>query len=260
MNAPKPIDGKDLGAFVDNELDEATRAEVAAWIDDHPEDAERAEAYRAQTAGLHRLFDPVLDELVPERLTAAASPKASVGKPKTWIRMAAAIALFVAGAAAGWGLRGFGTETSQTATALPAKAVSAHVVYVSEVRHPVEVGVDEEVHLVKWLSKRMGHPVRAPRLDRAGYQLIGGRLLHDQGDAACQFMYEDAGGNRLTLYVRPARDDEDTAFRFVADRGVSAFYWVDAPLAYAVTGKMPRDNLLAISRAVYDQFQEKPRS
>ena len=67
-------------------------------------------------------------------------------------------------------------------------------------------------------------------------------------------MYEDSGGNRLTIYVRTAEDGEDTAFRFVEDRGLSAFYWVDAPLSYALTGKMPRDELLTLARAVYDEL------
>ena len=44
------------------------------------------------------------------------------------------------------------------------RAANAHAVYVPEVRHPVEVGADQEAHLVQWLSKRLAVPVRAPAL------------------------------------------------------------------------------------------------
>jgi anti-sigma factor RsiW len=68
-------------------------------------------------------------------------------------------------------------------------------------------------------------------------------------------MYEDGGGRRLTLYVRTDRRDGDTAFRFVSDLGVSAFYWVDGPLAYALVGAVPRDDLLPLARIVYQDLQ-----
>jgi len=51
--------------------------------------------------------------------------------------------------------------------------------------------------------------------------------------------------------VRP-QGGGDTAFRFVSDRGVSAFYWIDGPLAYALIGNVPREALLELSRIAYE--------
>ena len=47
-------------------------------------------------------------------------------------------------------------------------------------------------------------------------------------------MYEDGSGRRLTIYVR-AYDGKDTAFKYFVDDELSAFYWIDAPFAYALT-------------------------
>lgn len=173
-------------------------------------------------------------------------------RPAAWMRIAAAIALFVVGGATGWGLHGAGIGPSLGEPRFVRDAVGAHIVYAAAVRHPVEVGADQEAHLVGWLSKRLGSPLKAPKLDGLGYQLVGGRLLPDEGVAAAQFMYEDASGKRLTVYVRPAHEREDTAFRFVSDRGVSALYWVDAPLACALIAEMPREEMLPIAHAVYE--------
>lgn len=257
MNAPRTLDEKALHAYVDGALDEAESPGVETWLAEHPEDAARVHAYRAQNAGLHELFDSVLDEPLPAPIKAVAAGGRRA-RTVSWMRVAAAIALFALGGATGWGLHGIGSDGALSAEpGFVRRAVGAHIVYVSEVRHPVEVGGDQEAHLVGWLSKRLGSPLRAPKLASLGFQLVGGRLLPDDGMPAAQFMYEDASGRRITCYVRASRDREDTAFRFVADRGVSAFYWVDAPLSYALIAEMPKDALLTVARAVYQELDRQ---
>jgi anti-sigma factor RsiW len=67
-------------------------------------------------------------------------------------------------------------------------------------------------------------------------------------------MYQDAGGRRITLYIRRSADRGTTAFRFAEEHKLSAFYWIDGPLAYAIVGEMPRDDLLKLARVVYDEL------
>ena len=111
-------------------------------------------------------------------------------------------------------------------------ALTAHVLYTPEVRHPVEGVAAEEAHLVAWLTKRLGGKVRAPRLGEIGYSLVGGRLLPSPGGPAAQFMYQDAEGGRLTLYVSSGRSgNRETAFRYVEEGPVGAFYWIDGAFA-----------------------------
>ena len=93
--------------------------------------------------------------------------------------------------------------------------------------------------------------MKAPDMAKAGFALVGGRLLPDRGRPAAQFMYENREGRRVTLYVR-SDDGSDTAFKFAAEDGISAFYWIDGSLAYALIGNTSRESLLELARIAYE--------
>jgi len=251
------IDDTELHAWLDGELDAEGARAVEAWLAGHPDDARRVAAWRAQKDVLAELEAGVLDEPPPERLTRAvrAAPSAARGGGRSsWMRAAAALALFVAGGATGWWLHGAGLIGGGAAreVVFVDRAVGAHVVFTRERRHAVEARADtEERHLVNWLSRRVGRKLNPPPLDSAGFRLIGGRLVADDGSPAAQFMYEDGAKRRLTIYVRKARDEKNVAFRIVEARGVSAFYWVEKPYAYALIGKVDRQELLKLGRVVF---------
>jgi len=252
MTTPAAYTDADLNAYVDGELDEAARADMETWLAADPQAAARVAAYRRQNRELHQLFDGVLDEAAPAHLVdlVRASPSPT-GRP-VWRQIAASLALLLVGAAAGWGLHG--QQKAPFMEGRPGyveRALGAHLVYAAEVLHPVEVEASQEKHLVAWLSKRLGAPLRAPQLGEVGFRLVGGRLLEEQGLPAAQFMYENDAGRRLTAYVR-ADQGQDTAFKFTGKDGLSAFYWIDAPFAYALSGDIGRAELLKVARLVYE--------
>ncbi|MBL4693691.1 MAG: anti-sigma factor [Magnetovibrio sp.] len=254
MNTPEHMSDADLNAYVDGELGYQECAEMKNWLAAQPEDAARVEAYRQQNDELHKLFDPVSDEPVPSAFSDRVVQARSNEPRPVWMQIAAMFLFLITGAAGGWGLHG--VQKSAVPASVPKfveRAVGAHLVYASEVRHPVEVAASQEGHLVAWLSKRLGSPMRAPRLQSAGYQLIGGRLLEESSQPAAQFMYEDDTGRRITVYVR-AHNGEATAFKFISKNNVSAFYWKDAPFAYALSGDIPRAELLKIAHVVYEDL------
>ena len=109
--------------------------------------------------------------------------------------------------------------------------------------------------MMRWLSGRLGHKLRRPDLMGAGFHLIGGRLVNDDGTPAALFMYEDDRGRRVTLYCRSGINAGNTAFRFIAEHGMVAFYWTDGPLSYALTGEMPRGEVLKLAQMVYDDIE-----
>jgi anti-sigma factor RsiW len=132
----------------------------------------------------------------------------------------------------------------------------AHATYSPEVRHPVEVGADQEQHLVAWLSKRLGAQVRVPKLDGMGFSLVGGRLLPGDNGPVAHFMYQTDKGRRITLYVRTeAAENRETAFRFSAEGNVKVFYWIDRKMGYALSSAdLTREDLLAVADTVYRQL------
>ena len=258
MSPMERIGEAELNAYMDGELDaEASRA-VEAWLADNPDEAARLDALRADTAALAGIHADILNEPVPERMRAALSkaPRSPIGEH--WMRAAASVVLLLVGAAAGWLAHGSAVPALTAESGFVQHAVSAHVVFTKERRHAVEAKATEK-HLVRWLSRRVGRTLNPPVLKSAGYDLVGGRLVADDGAPAAQFMYQNPDKNRLTLYVRSARDAKDTSFRITTERGVSAFYWIEAPYAYALIGKVDRDRLVALGEIVHTHLQ-KPGS
>lgn len=257
-----PITEADLHAYVDGVLPLARQAEIEAWLAARPEEAARIAAYRSQNLALHQLFDQVLDEAVPPAIRLPARRawwSAAAG------RGAAAVLIAFLGGVAGWLVRGNtmpeGAGQVRLATTAPAaglarQAAIAHVVYSPELRHPVEVGAEQEGHLVAWLSKRLGKPVHPPHLGKLGYDLIGGRLLPGQSGPVAQFMYQDVAGKRLSLYVSTEQGAAaDTGFRFAQEGKVGVFYWIDGDFGYALSASAGRGELAAIATAVHAQLE-----
>jgi anti-sigma factor RsiW len=253
------VTDNDLHAFADGLLPPSKRAEVDAHLAETPEDAERVAAYKRLNENLHAAFDAELDRAVPEEWT-QPPPRTAMQMWRGWrtTRVAAGIAALILigiGAGGGWYARGLNAPTpTQAAARAPIVyyAARAHDVYVGEGRHAVEVSADQEDHLVRWLSGRMGAPVRAPHLYDIGYKLVGGRLLPSGTTLAAQFMYEDKTGARLTLYVKSGvkPTSQDVEFRYDEDGGVAVFYWADGPFGYALAGRVARDQLLRVAQMV----------
>jgi anti-sigma factor RsiW len=112
---------------------------------------------------------------------------------------------------------------------------------------------------VKWLSKRLDVPLKVPTLTQEGFELLGGRLLPGgQGGPVAQFMYQDAAGKRLTLYVTPTKkvaQQKLTSFRFAKEGNVSVFYWIDDDCGYALSGEVDKTTLAKIASLVYKQLE-----
>jgi anti-sigma factor RsiW len=241
---------EELHAWVDGQLDEPLRAAVESELAQQPEAAERARSYQRLNVALKALYDPVLEEPVPERLL--VRPRSRTASSAVFAKAAS---LLVIGLALGWFGRGLVTEPGGPGLALPRQAAIAHAVYAPEVRHPVEVGADDQDHLVRWLSKRLGTDLKCPKLKEYGYELVGGRLLSGPNGPVAHFMFQDARGGRLTLYVSGQRgESRETAFRYSKEDRLSVFYWIDGRFGYALTGDMEREQLLAIANTVYQQL------
>lgn len=256
------ISDSELNALVDGELDPARQAEIEAWLAGDPESASRVARYRAQNAGLHALYDDILNEDIPPKI-AAASRTRRAGVPP-WAAMAAAIALFVVGAAGGWIVRGEAgvAPVAQVADApridtkeLMVRAAMAHVVSYEDELRAVSTGGKAEVG--DYLADRMGTPIRVPSLESFGYRLIGSRVLPDTDGPAAQFVFADQSGKKVSLYVRGEQaDGVDITYALADD--LSMFYWNDSDRSYAMVTRVDdeqgREALLNAARMVYGQL------
>ncbi len=279
--AQRPSD-EHLSAWLDHALDPAEHQAVAAWLVDHPEDAALTRAWAADRDALRARLDPVLDEPLPAALLLALQPQHG-GQPAAnqpaWRRAALAAGLLLGGGLLG-GLLGAAAVSHDpaafaslplpwrpaalVAASWPHRAAVAHAVYAPEVRHPVEVHVAQgsateqraqEEHLARWLSKRLGQPVRLYDLRPQGFELVGGRLLPDLAGPSAQLMYQNGAGQRITLYLRRPEAGADTAFRFQREGDLNLFFWVEDGFGCALVGKLPREQLLTLANAVYRQAE-----
>lgn len=256
MNASH--DDLELNRHLDGELDPARREAFDRKLAESDEMRARLAVYRDQDAALRELFAGELDEPVPEHLVARAR---LAREPRFGLRAALAAALCLGvglGAVLGWISRGefpASSHPSQAMQMLPHDAAMAHAVYSPEVRHPVEVGADQEAHLVTWLSKRLGGKIKVPQLRGAGYDLVGGRLLSTERGPAALFMFQNEKGQRLTLFLNHGTGAPgDTSFRYAREDNVGVFYWIDAGFGCALSGTMDREELLRLATLVYRQL------
>ncbi len=258
-----PIAEVDLHAYADGLLPEARRLQVEAYLAGRPEDRARVEAWMRDNEALRATLEPILHEPIPMRIPTRR------GVMLPWRQFAAAASIAAVSAGLGWFARG-GVDLSSEMLAAPGsvlrvspaagfanRAAIAHVVYSPEVRRPVEVTAENQDQLVAWLSKRLAAPMKPPHLGALGYELIGGRLLPGERGPAAQFMYHDASGQRLTLYV--ARENQPAtgkAFRFEKSGPVNVFYWIDGTFGYAISAGVDRGELHRIATEVHRQLAE----
>ena len=280
-----PVDDLMLHAYVDGELDSFDATEVERALKADPALAERVAVWRAQKTALHARYDSLLDAphglVLPSARDSSLNARGLRAAPMRAALAAGFVFTLAAGAAIGWlgraataaGPRASDAQSGNAATSAPSTtgrelihvAALAHVAFTPEVRHPVEVGAEQEAHLVAWLSRRLGAPIVVPKLGDAGWDLLGGRLLPAEAGPVAQFMYQDADKRRLTLAVahasrrpKPTGNGANASFRVADENGVTVFYWIDAGYAYALTGSIARSEMLGLAERVHAQLDHGP--
>jgi anti-sigma factor RsiW len=262
-----PIPEDDLHALVDGRLAPDAAAALRRRVAGDPQAEATVAAWQAQREALRDLYSDMEDHTIPGPLLAAAErAQRAHGRTSQWWRWGGmAAGLFVAFgvgwlASAEWHAdQGKAIARAEPARRFAQQAAVAYAVFQPEVRHPVEVSAAQHEHLVQWLSKRLDRPLKVPVLKAQGYELVGGRLLPGDDGARAQFMYQNGAGQRITLYLGAVKssaggDVRETAFRFLDDGPVPAFYWVDQGFGYAISGKLPRESLQELARVVYGQL------
>ena len=251
-----PVTEEELHAYADGDLPAERREAVEAWLAKHPDDADRVSAWRAQADAVRARYGNIVNEPVPARLAL----ERIVSRRRSWIAVAAAatIAAFVIGGTVGWMARGASAAAPSEMETFANEAISAHRLYIGEVRHPIEVKAEEK-HLLPWLSRRVGTTLRAPDLNSFDLKLLGGRLLPGINGPAALFMYESGNGERVTIYVSKTTEGR-TSFRYkVADK-FGALRWSEGGYGWVVSGPDDKPRLKNIATTFYEQLDPRPAS
>lgn len=265
-NTYRPVTEDELHALIDEQLTAPERQALEARLAQDATGMATLHAWRAQRDALRGLHGELRQEPVPASLLAAtqqaAQARQQIDQWWRWGGMAAGVVM-----AFGVGWLSHGQWQAQSSRPLAQQQISrefvhqaalAHAVYSPEVRHPVEVSAAQQEHLVQWLSKRLGKPLKVPTLSAQGFELVGGRLLPGETGARAQFMFQNPAGTRITLYLGAldagTPGQGDTAFRFNTESPVPGFYWADQGFGYALSGQVSREQLLQLAHTVHAQI------
>lgn len=254
MTDNTPVTEDELHAYVDGELPADRREAVEAWLASHADDAALVAAWRTQAEMIRAQYGSAVNEEVPARLKLERLMR----NGKRWknIAAAAAIGAFMIGGIAGWMAHGASAAAPPASDMFTEQAMNAHRLYINEVRHPIEVRANED-HLLPWLSRRVGAPLRAPDLSSFGLSLLGGRLLPCQsGAAAALFMYENGSGERFTLYVSKMKEGP-SSLRYNEINNFASVRWVEGEIGYSLNGPADKMRLKSIARAAYEQLENR---
>jgi len=250
----RPITEDDLHAYVDHALEPERRAEVATYLDDHPDVAKRIGAFADQRELLRAALAPIADEPLPPELNLSRIIEQRTRRPSV-VRWAMAAMLFLSiGGIGGWAVRGALQASREGLVALAQEASASYNVYAPDRVRPVEVRASDSAQLVQWVSDRLHRPVKVPDLAASGYRLMGGRLVATQHGPAAMFMYDDDHGSRLVVLTRPMSSADQNAPMTPQSQGdVGGFAWADDGQGYSLVGRAAPESLRPIANEVRKQ-------
>jgi len=263
MNALMVTEG-DLHAYLDGELPEDRRSLVEAHLRDHPEDAERLQAYQADGDAIARTFSRAgqLRTMAYEassirrrpvagqgwrRIVAPAWPRAAA---MPWQR-AAVIALIIAGTLIAGIVGPFRSSNDDALwTRFGAQALTAHLSLSPPQSDPVIAASFEDIS--DYLSAALKARIEVRYPESSGYKLTGSRFIATAKGRVVQLAFQDTNGKLVTMYIEPWPGKPDAPFREVTSQaGVTTMVWVDDGIGCAVSGALPSDELERAARSLY---------
>jgi anti-sigma factor RsiW len=245
---PPEIGEDELQAFVDGKLSEGRCTAVLAHLGRHPEEIQRLTQYAVHKdelrRGLHALVLPDDDPTTAQLLRALAQrlTRPDYGR---WLRQAASVALLLA---VGWSSHDlYQRYLEPHLPSLVIEAAQAHEVFSDDYQRPVELTAASWTEMAAWFSHHLGERVEIPSLRAIGLRLMGGRLLTGDEGPVAQLIYEDDAGRRLTLCLSSEPAVGGLEIELVEVDGLTAGYWQDGELSYALVAETPDLQLVAIA-------------
>lgn len=249
----RPIAEDDLHAYVDHALEPERAAEVAAYLEGHPDVARRVAAYSDQRGLLRAALAPVAEEPLPPQLNLSRIIESRRRRPAPWRAAIAAMLMIAIGGVGGWVIRDETLTPTSGLAALAQEANDSYAVYAADHTRPVELR--DSTELVAWVTSRLRQPVKPPDLAKSGYRFMGGRVVPTAHGPAAMFMYDDDHGDRLVMLTRPMATDQNAPMAPHARGDVAGFAWADGGMGYSLVGPKAADSLRPLANEIRRQAQ-----
>jgi len=226
------IPGEDeLHAFVDDRLEPARRIEVQAWLAANPQQAARVEAWRNDARRLRAALAGFGEQ--PGAATLDLRQVQHRLRQRRQRRLASAAVLLLAlgvGGLGGWQAR----EATLVSHELPmADAVQAHRLFASS--EALDIQASDPAQLRDWLGRHFSRVGQLPDLAGYGFQPVGARLLSNEQGPAALLVFQDRGGQRISLFLRSPGDRyERMPHGQRVDGQLEARYWSHGAYNFAL--------------------------
>lgn len=189
---------EELHAFVDERLAPQRRAEVQAWLATNPQQAARVQGWQDDARRLRAALAGFDGQPMTEPLNLVHLQRRL--RQRRYRRLASAAVLVMA-----VGVGGFGGWQARTASLaghdLPmADAVQAHRLFAASTA--LDVQVRDPQQLQAWLGQHFAKVGQLPDLGGYGFQPVGARLLSNEQGPAALLVFEDAKGQRVSVFMR----------------------------------------------------------
>ncbi|MFK0334833.1 anti-sigma factor family protein [Rhizobium sp. NPDC090275] len=252
----RPINEDDLQAFVDGALDVERHQDVAAFLETNKDAAKRISSYQRDAAALRSALGQIAVEPIPSRLNLAnIIEKQRPAKQGRFAPMAAAAVLLLAiGASGGWLLKGYSMPPTEGVAALAQEASASYSTFAADRLRPVEVRADSGDDLRILASATIGGTATIPDLSKAGYRLMGGRVVPTPHGSGLMLMYDDDKGNRLVMLTRRMQVDQDKPMVPSDQRDIRGWSWARNGLGYSLVGAISSEHLHTLADEIRSQI------
>jgi anti-sigma factor RsiW len=246
MTTITPIDEEELHAYLDGELPDARPAVVEAYLREHPNDARRVDAYRADGAAIARIFSRDCAPIPAKRPVSAPSWRSFAAPSRR--QAAAAVLLLAVGASAG--LLGRDRINEADLDRLAHQAAAAHLGLNGPGAKTVASSSLNE--LSRMMSSALGVRTELRDPSSTGYTIVGARIVPQAEGRAVQLVMRGPADETITFYFEGRPGATESPFRRIAGNGVTTLVWEDDDLACAITGTLKPEQLEDIGKRIYD--------
>ncbi|PWB30740.1 anti-sigma factor [Pseudomonas sp. SDI] len=222
---------EELHAYVDERLSAERRREVELYLAANPEQAARIDGWRSDARVLRTALAGLIEQPVPARLDPlAVRRQVKLRRQRRWATAAMLVLALGLGGAGGWQAR----EASLLASTPPmADALQAHRLFAYA--PTLDLAVQQPAQLQAWLGAHFQHAAPLPDLSAYGLTPVGARLLSNEQGPAALLVFEDAQGERISLFLRSPGEHYARMPRGErVDGTLQASYWSQGDYNYAL--------------------------
>ena len=242
----------DINDYVDGRMDEVRAAAFERVLSTDPEIAARVFAYKSLNDGISGLYDPVMQEPVPDKLRDVLEAKPRRRWGATLLRAASYFFVLLAGIGGGWW--GQDRLTSDDYLLKPVVRQALLTYDLARERTKIDAtlaGTVEDEIPIGFLPASSSIPARLPTLRRWEFRPVAISSSAGTTGSTINVTYRDKKDEIVTLHVQQLDKRLEIPVVFAEGEKHPTLYWIDGSLVYVLVSDKSKDELVAIARDIY---------